>query len=99
MVRPMPRKIVQAGGDIGSQLATWRKILGLTSQQVADRAGISRTTVSKLESGETGVSLGAFLRVANSLGILEAVINATDPYETDLGRARSEQILPKRVRQ
>jgi hypothetical protein len=42
--------------------------------------------------------LEAFLGVARALGILEAIVTATDPYETDLGRARADEVLPKRVR-
>jgi hypothetical protein len=41
----------------------------------------------------------AFLSVARALGVLDAVVTALDPYETDLGRARADEALPKRVRQ
>jgi hypothetical protein len=41
----------------------------------------------------------AFLSVARAFGVLDAVVTALDPYETDLGRARAEEALPKRVRQ
>jgi hypothetical protein len=37
--------------------------------------------------------------VLRALGLLEKVATATDPYESDLGRARADQILPKRIRQ
>ncbi len=33
---------------IGEQLVTWRKLLGLTAEQVADRAGISRNTLREI---------------------------------------------------
>jgi transcriptional regulator with XRE-family HTH domain len=88
----------EAAGDIGQQLATWRKLLGLTAEQVADRAGIARGTLGRLERGDLGVSLGAVLSVASGLGVLDGIVLATDPYETDLGRARADQSLPKRVR-
>jgi len=85
-------------GTIGAQLLTWRKLLGLTAEQVADRAGISRNTLRKLEKGDLGVGFEVFLDVARVLGLSEQLNIAFDPYETDFGRARAEQKLPQRVR-
>lgn len=98
MVRPTPSRVRRAAADIGEQLATWRKLQGLTAAQVAERAGIARSTLTKIESGDTGVRFEAVLRTAQALGILDSLIAATDPYETDLGRARADESLPKRVR-
>ena len=72
--------------------------MGLTAVQVADRAGVSRTTLRRLETGQGGVSLETALNVARALGQLERFVEALDPYETDLGRARADQRLPQRVR-
>lgn len=98
MPRPSSR-VNAAAKSIGEQFVAWRKLQGLTTVQVSERAGISRNTLRRVETGDTGVSLQAFLGVARALGVLEAVVTATDPYETDLGRARADEILPKRVRQ
>lgn len=96
--RPTPYGTRAAGKTIGQQLATWRKLLGLPAQVVAERAAISRSTLSRLENGDVHVGLDTFLNVAAALGIRDAIVSATDPYETDLGRARADQVLPKRVR-
>ncbi|MEG0757792.1 MAG: helix-turn-helix transcriptional regulator, partial [Raoultibacter sp.] len=82
----------------GENLATWRKLTGSTSQQVADRAGVSRSTVSRLENGDSSVSFATFLNVCRAMDVLDRVVDATDPYETDLGRARADQAIPQRVR-
>jgi transcriptional regulator with XRE-family HTH domain len=82
---------------IGEELATWRRLRRLTTAQVADRAGISRHTVMRLENGE-GVSMENVLRVARALGVLDSLVAALDPYATDVGRLRSEEALPERVR-
>jgi transcriptional regulator with XRE-family HTH domain len=89
---------MRAVRSIGDDLAAWRKLRGLTQAQLADRAGVARTTVVRLEGGDAGVSLENVLRVARALGILEAVPRAFDPYESDVGRLRSEEQLPQRVR-
>jgi transcriptional regulator with XRE-family HTH domain len=91
-------RVSRAARQIGENLTTWRKLQNLTAAQVADRAGVSRTTLSKLEHGESGVSLGVVLEVLRALGQLDAVVKATDPYESDLGRVRASQELPQRVR-
>lgn len=98
MVRPTPARISLAARSIGEQLAAWRKLQSLTAVQVAERAGISRSSLTKIENGDAGVSFEAVLKVARALGILDAVIEATDPYATDLGRARADEQLPRRVR-
>lgn len=79
-------------------MLAWRKLRGLTQAQLADRAGISRPTVRRLETGDGAISLENTLRILRALGILDAVPRAIDPYETDLGRLRSDERLPQRVR-
>lgn len=98
MVTGTTARVRRAGADIGVQLATWRKIQNLTAQQVAERAGISRDTLRRLEHGELGVSLEVLLNVARALGAMDRLVEALDPMTTDLGRARAAQALPKRVR-
>jgi transcriptional regulator with XRE-family HTH domain len=69
----------------------------LTMAEVADRAGVGISTVQRLESGE-GASLQNLLRVARALGLLEELASAIDPYETDVGRLRADEVLPIGVR-
>ncbi len=95
--RPTAR-IGRAAADIGTQLAAWRRMQNLTAVQVAERANISRDTLRRLEHGDPGVSLQTVLGVARALGALDRLVDALDPYQTDLGRARAAQALPKRVR-
>ena len=93
-----PIAVANAQRRIGEELATWRRLRRLTAAQVADRAGLSRHTVMRLENG-AGASLENVLRVARALGVLDSLVSALDPYETDVGRLRSEESLPERVRQ
>jgi hypothetical protein len=51
----------------------------------------------RLENGE-GANLESMLRVARALGVLDSLVAAIDPYSTDVGRLRSEEALPERVR-
>ena len=88
----------RAAQELGERCARWRKLQHLTAAQVAQRAGISSPTLWKLESGDPGVSIGVFLDVARALGFAEQLLDATDPLQTELGKARAGQALPKRVR-
>lgn len=83
---------------MAEDLAAWRKLRGLTQAQLADRAGIGRATLTRLESGDGGINLESFLRVLRALGILDNLVRALDPYESDIGRLRSGEELPRRVR-
>jgi transcriptional regulator with XRE-family HTH domain len=97
--RPNPIRTRRAATELGEHVRAWRKLQGLTIQQLADRAGVNRTTITRLEQGSGPVRLDVFLNVASALGQLDNVVKAIDPYETPLGRARADEVLPQRVRQ
>lgn len=96
--RPLPVRVRRSAQELGDHLLAWRKLQNLTAEQVAERAGITRTTLRRLERGDPGVGLDVFLMVARALGQLDRLVAALDPYETDLGRARADETLPQRVR-
>ena len=93
----IPIAVANGQRRIGEDLATWRRLRRLTAAQVADRAGISRYTVMRLENGE-GATMENLLRVARALGVLDQLVEAVDPFQTDVGRLRSQEALPQRVR-
>jgi transcriptional regulator with XRE-family HTH domain len=96
--RTVSPPIRRALRSVGDDIATWRKLRGLTQTQLADRSGVSRDTVSRLEGGGGGVSVENLLRVLRALGILDSLPKALDPHRSDLGRLRSDEQLPQRVR-
>jgi len=83
--------------ELGRELNTWRKLRQLTAHELADRAGIGVATVHRLEAGD-GATLENLLRVARALGILDTLVAALDPYNSDVGRLRADEVLPQRVR-
>jgi hypothetical protein len=54
--------------------------------------------VRRIEAGDGGVSIENLLRVLRSLGIQDLLTEALDPLASDVGRLRSEEELPRRVR-
>jgi transcriptional regulator with XRE-family HTH domain len=95
---PVPPPVRRALRETGENLGVWRKLRGLTQAQLADRAGVSRQTVARLERADGGVSLENVLRILRALGLLDLLPRALDPYESDVGRLRADQQLPQRVR-
>ena len=82
---------------IGQNVASQRKLMGLTARMVAERAGTTPPTISKLENGE-GTTLEIALRVLRVLGLMDGVVTATDPFGTERGRLMVDEKLPERVR-
>lgn len=93
----VPLGLARATRELAENLLTWRKLRGLTQAQLADRANVSRDTLARLESGG-GASLDTLLRVLRGLGLLDTLTEALDPMRSDIGRLRSDEALPKRVR-
>ena len=98
MYRPIPAQTKIAARRIGDNIATWRKLYGITSQQLADKAAVSRAPISRLENGDPSVSFATFLNVCRAVFSLADLTDAPDPYATDSRRIRPAQALPQRVR-
>lgn len=96
--RRSPLPVRKALRDLGNDVQVWRKLRGLTQAQVADRANVGLRTLVRLEQGDGAVSLEKVLRVLRALGVLKSLSRALDPYESDIGRLRSDEQLPRRVR-
>ena len=55
--------------QLGDRLKRLRKAQGLGTVEMAQRVGISRTTLSAVEAGDPGPSIGTYLRVMSVLGV------------------------------
>jgi transcriptional regulator with XRE-family HTH domain len=96
--RVTPLAVERALRVLGGHVSTWRKLNRLTAAQVAERANISRETLRAIEQGKGTASTENLLRVLRIIGIMDGVVAAADPYQTDVGRLRMDEVLPKRVR-
>ena len=75
-----------------------RKSQGLGTVEMARRAGISRTTLSSVESGDPGPAIGTYLRVMSVLGISGELAllagDALQPGPPRTAAARSKRARP-----
>jgi transcriptional regulator with XRE-family HTH domain len=57
--------------EIGQRLARLRLEKNLTQVQLAEQAGVSKSTVQRLESGDASPQLSGFIRVCRVLDLME----------------------------
>jgi transcriptional regulator with XRE-family HTH domain len=67
--RPYSRISRQALTLLASQIKLARKELRMTAQELADRAGISRGLVQRIEAGDPGCQIGAVFETAAIVGV------------------------------
>lgn len=64
---------------VGENIKLARKRRGFTTIQVAERAGIDRKTLYRIEKGDSGVTIGAYFNVLRVLGLQDDFLKiATD---------------------
>lgn len=66
IIFPQEQRLLSA---LGERLRLARKRRKLSNAVVAQRAGISRTTLYKVEAGDAGATLGSYVRVLAVLGL------------------------------
>lgn len=81
--------LAELNADIARRLRALRQARGWSLGSLAARAGLSKTNVAKLETGDGNPSLETLLRLAEALGItLGALLAADQPCGTSVVRAR-----------
>jgi DNA-binding XRE family transcriptional regulator len=96
--RSYSRVTHQALALLGKLIRVGRAERGLTAQELADRAGISRTTLSSIEKGALGPEVGIVFEVASLVGVH---LFDHDESSLQLHRARLDEkltLLPRSVR-
>lgn len=75
---PTPRRRetdrAAAAPSVAQEIYERRLALGLTQQEVADLAGLARSSLQALESGRSSSRLGSLLAVADVLGCTVALV-------------------------
>jgi len=73
---PKHQKILE---KVGENIKLARKRRDLTTIQVSERAGIDRSTLVRIEKGDSRVSLGAYFNVLRVMGLQDDFLKiATD---------------------
>lgn len=89
------RSIAKLGGDVSRA----RRRRRLTRASLAERSGVSVSTLKRLENGDGSVALENLARALQVLGELDRLANLLDSGTDELGILLMDEQLPKRVRQ
>jgi transcriptional regulator with XRE-family HTH domain len=88
----------EAARLLGAQILQARRERRWSAQQLADRAGITRVTLGKVEHGDLTVGLGVAFEVAALVGVPLFQEDRTR-LSAELDRARDRlALLPQRIR-
>ncbi|MEC9487464.1 MAG: helix-turn-helix transcriptional regulator [Prosthecochloris sp.] len=80
---PAVRKVLR---KLGANIREARVRRKLPMSVVAERAGTSRPTLSRLEKGEPSVSIGIYAAVLQALGLLDDLARLADPAHDSVGQ-------------
>jgi hypothetical protein len=64
---------------------------------VAERAFTSRSTLQRVEAGDSGVSIGIYASVLQALGLLDNLSKIADISSDTVGQALASAALPKHI--
>ncbi len=98
LARTFSRYTLEALSLLGTLIRLARTEKKMTAQELAERAGISRSLLSRMEKGDPGCQLGATFEVAAILGLR---LFDSDLAGLSAQRQRAEgmlALLPKSVR-
>lgn len=90
---PSQQRLLQT---LGEQIRYARLRRDLSTVQIAERAGISRTTLVKVEKGDESVALGQYFRVLIALGLAKDITLVAK--DDELGRKLQEAKLEVKKR-
>ena len=94
----IPIPVARALRKLGHDIRDARRRRRIPVAILAQRASISRTTLNKVEKGESGVSLGAYAGILFALGMIDRLADVADPRHDAIGRELEEEHLPERIR-
>jgi len=97
-IKNTPIPVRRALRKLGQDLCDARKRRRIPMQLAAERASISRATLSKIEKGDEGVSIGAYARILFVLGMIGRLLDLVDSAFDKLGLELEAENLPQRIR-
>lgn len=82
---------------LGANIRTGRLKRRISVKDFAERMGVSESTISRLEKGDEGVSIGTLAMACLVLGEINRISDFLDPGSDDTGLLLDRQALPKRI--
>jgi transcriptional regulator with XRE-family HTH domain len=83
--------------EFGANLRIARLKRRISIKGFAERAGVSTSTIIRLEKGDGGVSIGTLAMACLVLGEIDRIAGFLDPGSDETGLLLDKQALPKRI--
>ncbi|NTW51979.1 MAG: helix-turn-helix domain-containing protein [Chlorobiaceae bacterium] len=93
----MPDAVLRALKKIGNDLSLARRRRRFSQQSMADRVGISLSSLRRMEKGDPTLAWGTIARSLFVLGELDRFAELLDTAKDDIGLILMDQQLPKRI--
>ncbi len=93
----LPIPVKKALKKLGNDLCDARRRRRISTTLMAERVGISRPTLSKIEKGDPSVSLGSYASALFVLGMTERLSDLADIKFDETGLMLDEENLPERI--
>lgn len=93
----LPLSVRRALAKLGADIAVARKRRRLPMALVAERAFIGRNTLTRVERGDPGVSLGIYATVLFVLGLADRIGSLADPLSDTVGMSLEHERLPAKT--
>jgi transcriptional regulator with XRE-family HTH domain len=91
-----PPAVVKTASHLGSLVRQARLARSWTQQGLAERARISLATLKRMEGGAVEISLGGWLAVFESLGLLPLFSGLRDPASAALlDTSKTQRVRPR----
>ena len=94
----MPPPVGHALRKLGRDIRDARRRRRIPAAIAAQRASISRTTLVKIEKGDSGVAIGIYATVLFVLGMADRLGDLAAPKNDPVGLQLEEENLPQRIR-
>jgi len=92
-----PAAVQRALRKLGADIHDASRRRRLPMAVVAQRAFTSRSTLQRVEAGDTSVSIGIYAGVLQALGLLDGLSQIADIGSDSVGQAMASAALPKHV--
>jgi transcriptional regulator with XRE-family HTH domain len=94
----LPIPVIKALRKLGQDINDARRRRRITTNLMAERAGLSRSTIGKIEKGDPTTSMGGYGAVLFVLGMDKRLSDLVDNIYDLVGRRLEDESLPQRVR-
>lgn len=95
---PLSAPAIRSLRLLGEDIKNARRRRRIQAALLAERAGISRITLGKIEKGDPSVSMGGYASVLFSLALIKQLETIVHSNHDIVGRELEEDRLPKRIR-